>query len=450
MKFDLNALRHCMEGMVPPILATCALDGTPNISYVSQMEYVNREHIALSFQFFNKTRANILAHPFATAYLTDAETGASYRLSLRFCDTRTEGKLFERMKARLAGIASQTGMQGIFHLQGADVYQVLAVENVACDSLPPPPPRRNMLCPLRAAADILGTCSDLDELFDFALQVLADGFDMPHSMLLMLDSKRDVLYTVASRGYDETGVGSEVPLGIGVIGVAAAQRVPIRIGFMTSEYRYSRAIHESTTGTAPHPPAEVPFPGLAEPRSQVAVPVLGNQRLIGVLYADSPEDMRFNHLDEDALVTFGHLLGATYLAMQAGCSEDDGEPAAAPAPAVALRSADTPALRLRRYAEGDVVFANDEYLIKGVAGAVLWKLVGEYTRNQRTDFTNRELRLDPALGLPDIDDNLEARLILLARRLRERCPDVAIEKTGRGRFRLCVQRPLQLDFAAEV
>ena len=102
-------------------------------------------------------------------------------------------------------------------------------------------------------------------------------------------------------------------------------------------------------------------------------------------------------------------------------------------------------LRIRRYAENDSIFVGEDYLIKGVAGAILWKLLRNYVDERRTDHSNRELRLDPAIRLPDLSENLEARLILLQRRLEERCPSLRIEKTGRGRFRLNVTRPVALS-----
>jgi len=104
---------------------------------------------------------------------------------------------------------------------------------------------------------------------------------------------------------------------------------------------------------------------------------------------------------------------------------------------------------VRHYACNDSIFIGEDYLIKGVAGAILWKLVRDYRDAGRTEFSNRELRVDPAIPLPEISSNLEARLILLQRRLVERCPFLGIERIGRGRFRLRVDHPIELIDVSE-
>ena len=90
------------------------------------------------------------------------------------------------------------------------------------------------------------------------------------------------------------------------------------------------------------------------------------------------------------------------------------------------------------------MFLGEDYLIKGVAGAVLWLMARDHVEHGRTQFTNRELRLDPRLRLPEIGDNLEARLVLLQRRLADRAACIRLDKAGRGRLRLTVHRPLPL------
>jgi len=102
-------------------------------------------------------------------------------------------------------------------------------------------------------------------------------------------------------------------------------------------------------------------------------------------------------------------------------------------------------VQIKHYSADHSIFLNDDYLIKGVAGAIFWRLVQAYQTEGRDTFTNRELRLDAALGLPDIADNLEARLVLLQRRLADREACVRMEKAGRGRFRLVVTQPLGLQ-----
>ncbi len=100
---------------------------------------------------------------------------------------------------------------------------------------------------------------------------------------------------------------------------------------------------------------------------------------------------------------------------------------------------------MRFFAVDGSTFLDDDYLIKGVAGRILWSLLGHHDREGRIEFTNKEVRLDPTLELPEFRDNFESRLILLKRRLDERGAPIRIEKTGRGRFRLQVDVPLQLD-----
>lgn len=442
MPISLDAIRECLEGLVPAGIATCSPDGTPNISIASQVHFVDSTHVALSYQFFNKTRENVLANPHAAVIVIHPVSIARYRIELEYLRTDTEGPLFESMKAKLAGIASHTGMSGVFRLRGADIYRVRSIEKVPGMELPSPPPRRNLLSALRVCAESLSQCGDLAKLLDDALTCLRDLFDIHHAMVLMLDESGQRLYTVASRGYDLSGVGSEIAVGCGVIGVAAEQRTPIRIMHMTADYSYGRAIRESAEreGLAGRLETAIPLPGLPDSRSQLAAPILAGGRLIGILYVESPEDRRFGYDDEDALVAVAAQLGMAINTLQQNADNHDALP---PTPQSDAPVKGAPAV-IRHYAADDSAFIDDDYLIKGVAGAIFFKLLRDYSQEQRTDFTNRELRLDPSIGLPDLSDNLEARLILLERRLTERCAFLRIEKTGRGRFRLVVRRPFNL------
>ena len=442
MPLSLTAIRPCLEGAVPAVIATCARDGTPNVSYISEVHYVDPRHVALSFQFFSKTRQNVLENPRATVIVAHPETGAQFRLAVRYLRTEDAGPLFECMKAKLAGIASHSGMTGIFRLKGADVYRVESVEEVPGTRSSIAASEPVGLPDVRAAMSRLSGACDLAGLLDGLLEELETRFGVSHAMVLMRDPSRGTLYSVASRGYPESGIGAEVRPGDGVIGAAALACIPIRISHATSEFGYGRAMREDAArrGVVAGIDDEIPFPGLPGSQSQIAVPVLAGARMLGVLFAESTQTARFGYDEEDAFATLASHVGAMAALLEEGAEahEESARPARAPA-----ETGGSP-LRVRRYAENDSIFVDEDYLIKGVAGAILWRLLRAHAEEGRSEHTNRELRLDPAIRLPDLSENLEARLILLARRLEERCPALRIEKTGRGRFRFHVLRPVVL------
>jgi hypothetical protein len=433
----LDEIRDSLEGVVPGIASTCSLDGVPNVCYISQVEYIDPEHVALSFQFFNKTRQNVLANPQALVAVVDPETAAVHRLSLRYLRTETAGAVFERMRAKLASIANATGMADVFKLRGADIYRVEHIEQMPGRVLPKAW-RRSRLAAVRSVSDALVRARDLGQLVDGLLEGLGTHFGIEHAMVLAIDKAGGRFYTLASRGYGNSGVGAEIPLGAGAVGVAATARVPIRIAHAAGEYAYVRSIRE----TAAKDPAwasrlelEIPFPGLAAPHSQLAVPIEADGEVLGVLYVESAEQRRFSYEDEDALVALARQVG---LAMHG--YEDEAE---APASRVPVSRGGKP-LTIKYFPENGSIFCDEEYLIRGVAGAILWKILSHYQDEGRSEFSNRELRLDRALGLPEIGDNLEARLLLLERRLREKQTGLGIRRTERGRFSLCVERCLTL------
>jgi len=438
----IDTIRECLDGVIPGLIATCDADCVPNMAYLSQVQFVDLEHVALSYQFFNKTRQNVLVNPTVRLLLTSHLTAGQYRLSLRYLRTETTGPLFEQMKAKLAGIASHTGMSGVFKLLGSDVYRILDIEQLPGPTLALPPPSVNYLTALRRCSDRLAACDHFENLLNTAVDCLGSEFAIHHLMLLMYDDAGQRLYTLASRGYPASGVGSEIPVGAGVIGVCARERTPIRIGYTTSEYAYGRAIRENAAASGLSAALEtaIPLPGLPEAASQLAVPITAFDRLVGVIYVESTADLHFGYDDEDALVAFAAQLGMAIDHHQqvADAAEEPAANEPGPSPPTGKP------LAVRHFSGSDSVFLDDDYLIKGVAGAILWALVQDHAERGRTSFSNKELRIDPRIRLPGVSDNLEARLVLLQRRLDERRAGVTLVKTGRGRFALSVERPLQL------
>lgn len=436
---------RCFQGVVPAIIATCSKDGVPNVTYLSQVHFLDAKRVALSCQFFNKTRKNVGENPYASVQLYDPLTLEAYELDLRFDHEEKTGPLFDEMAVRIQAIASHTGMKGIFRLLSADVYDVLEVRRVEAhlepisDPLPRPfapgpAERRTEIRALQVVSDAVNRATDLEGLLGTFLGALRDELGFAHSMLLMPDEATGKLFAVASTGYDDaglTGVGAEVALGEGLVGTVAQERKVVRVAGLKGDLRYARTIRRETESAGPVA-AEIPLPGLPDAQSHLAIPLQVQERLVGVLAIESRNALEFDDWHEAFLNIVGNQAA---IAIARFVDDDEGETRADPE-RPSLAAAVTRKRTFRFYRADDSVFVDGEYLIKNVAARILWRLLTSFTSAKRQDFSNRELRLDPWLGLPPIKDNLESRLILLRKRLEQKCPDVRIPPRTRGHFRL--------------
>src|SRR4051812_18772183 len=143
----------------------------------------------------------------------------------------------------------------------------------------------NALAALSSLIEQLGRCTDLDEVVTRSLDALA-GFGYEHSLLLMLDDTSSSLYTIASRGYDRPGIGSEVCVGEGVIGRVAAEARPLRVNNLQRMFLYARsALRSADDGESSD--TEIPLPALPSANSQLAAPAMVMGQLVGVLAVES-------------------------------------------------------------------------------------------------------------------------------------------------------------------
>jgi adenylate cyclase len=444
-RIRLEDIASCFEGVIPSPLCTCSKDGTPNVTYLSIVHRLDEDRIALSVQFFNKTRRNVLENPFAQVILVAPETMDQYRLDIAFDRTLTQGAIFDDIRSKLDAIASQSGMGDVFALRGVDIYKVLDCQPLVMRASPPPAHAEvDHLEKLGAYCSGLIACRDLDALMSAALEGLYKVYGWEYAFVMVRDEEGKRLYTLASHGFAASGVGSELTIGEGLVGLAAERRQPVRSTNLVRDRILSRVVRENVSriGDESRLDREIPLPGLGNAQSQLVAPLIAHGDLIGVLCVQSDTPGRFLASDGQVLQLLCHHLAASMAML--------GFAGAAPTPAPTRAAANyvctTGAIAtIKYYQSDDSVLIDDEYVIKGVAGRLLHKLIHVFLNEGRQEFSNKEFRLDASLNLPDFQDNLEARLVLLRRRLEDRCEFVRLTRTGRGRLHLTVSRPIRLE-----
>lgn len=131
-------IKAAMQGVIPSHVVTCARDGTPNATAISQVYWVDPEHVALSHQFFNKTVRNVRENPRALVWLISPQTFDTWDLEVEFDHAEISGPVFDALDMQIEAIASIVGLKGIFKLKSADIYRVISVTKNVGERMPLP------------------------------------------------------------------------------------------------------------------------------------------------------------------------------------------------------------------------------------------------------------------------------------------------------------------------
>jgi PAS domain S-box-containing protein len=139
---------------------------------------------------------------------------------------------------------------------------------------------------LKALIDIgkeLAATVDLDELLQRLLQIAREVFAFENAIIRLYDPESRQLSTAASYGYPESAIRIPLQLGQGIMGKVAVTRMPLLIADLAAAADY--------------------VPGIEGARSELAVPMLVGERLIGVFNLESPRPNAFSPADIAPLLT---------------------------------------------------------------------------------------------------------------------------------------------------
>ena len=377
----LSDIESCFQGVIPAYLATCSTDGEPNVTCVSIVHLLSPGRIGLSCQFMNKSLRNLRETRRAQVMVLAPDTLAEYVLDVEFVRLVDTGAVFDKMDATLDAVASQSGMAGVFALTGVAEFDVLdwrtatGKPTATPDGAAAPDPIEQ----LDRISAAMGSATDVDALLEQTFAVLARELGLQHGFLLLTDGASERLHNVASHGFDQAHFGSEIAMGEGIYGTAAARQTSIRTGSMSRERLMAQAV---ARGSAQADPTNLPLPGLANAESTLAVPLVRGDRCLGVLCFQSSMPGAFTAGCEKTLLIIARHLSAMMTVLGVPHKEVEVSARRGQLGGRALVT------RVKYFEPDGSIFLDDEYLIKGVAGRILWRVLSNYSKDQRDEFSS--------------------------------------------------------------
>ncbi|MDO3376987.1 ATP-binding protein [Geoalkalibacter halelectricus] len=141
---------------------------------------------------------------------------------------------------------------------------------------------------LQALIDIgqeLASTTELSALLGRILDISRDVFHFDNAIIRLLDDATRTLVTAASYGYDTQATAVPISVGQGVMGRVAASGRPVLINDLRATPEY--------------------VAGIADARSELAVPLMARDKVLGVFNVESTQPQAFAEEDLELLVILG-------------------------------------------------------------------------------------------------------------------------------------------------
>jgi adenylate cyclase len=154
----------------------------------------------------------------------------------------------------------------------------------------------------------LNSHTDVPSIAKQMLGMMAHYFAFEHSMLLVLQANATHLEVIATHGYATENVGKTVKVGLGVVGMVAKKKKLMRMANLGTQRKYMQAVRNNMmTGSVEGEAQSEEIAGLPDVESQVAIPLMVEERLMGVLSVESPKVNVYNPADEKIISILASL-----------------------------------------------------------------------------------------------------------------------------------------------
>ncbi|MFH4965023.1 GAF domain-containing sensor histidine kinase [Gaetbulibacter sp. M235] len=146
--------------------------------------------------------------------------------------------------------------------------------------------------------------SPLTDRLNNILEFLDDSFNLNHTILLIPSKENTVLKVLASRGFQNDGIGAEIPFDFGIVGAVATKKKKMRLSRLSQHKKYVEAgtTNDTTNNLSDN------LPKLEKSESLVALPLVVNNELVAVLSCESENVLFFSQKEEDLLMTLSQTI----------------------------------------------------------------------------------------------------------------------------------------------